>query len=98
MEIPKSMVLRAAEYMYSDLERCVYAQKMGAWSDLDAPSKLAWLRLAEPILNAAFAGVEVVGENDTTEDEVFWGWNGSTHTIRPGDAILILRAGGEGEA
>jgi len=77
-----------------------HCKSVGLDEPFDAPDRRIeyWTTLAEAAIRAAIGCAEVVGDNTTGEDEVFWGKSGSTHTIRPGDTILILRAdAGEGE-
>lgn len=83
MNIPRQMIEAGA--------RALAHEQGWNWDRFDERSRDGFRYTAEETIRAAIGCAEVVGDNTTGEDEVFWGKNGSTHTIHPGDTIIIVR-------
>jgi len=102
MEIPNSMVLRAAEALHD-----AHCKEVGLDEPFGAPDRRVeyWTTLATAAIKAAFAGVEVVRRNEFDDCDVLYAsvdcdWRvteGTQIDLHPGDTLLILRGGGEGE-
>jgi len=98
MKIPQSMVDKVARALWHVGIPCL------SWEEIDEESRKRIRVHACAAIGAAFAGVEVLVTNSEEPKGTMTYLHGDDEDdlcfvlLKPDDTILILRAGGEGEA